>query len=590
MVPNMGLDRGFWYGVPEHLRLDVEVGSMVRIPLSGRRVKGYVVEVDSAKDPDGLKPVASISGDSPVFSDRQLGALEWLAHHYVAPLSVVLDRTAPPNVPRSAPNESGKALGNGSPLENGPAPGALFAPLVEAARKRERRPPMALVTRSDPGPVIDSLSPLLESGRSALFILATAEEVLMTEERAGRRYPYRVSSVPGDAPAAAVTASWTEMRRPGRLLVGTPRVALWHLVGLGAAVVFEEGRRAMKEKQTPTFHVRELMRARARVEGFAVGFVGPTPSLELLASGAEVSTAPGRKWALVEIVDRSQEPPGSGMVASHAIASLRGALERRGTAFVLANATGDNSAMRCVRCLQLRTCTNCGSGLARSSGCARCGAALGSCSQCGGGRFEALGAAVPRIVEELRRRLPPHHVGPAGDGAPIVVGTERDLAGPDLFDLAVAVDSDGLTMGTNYRSAEEALRLLSRVASKVRSGAGRRLMVQTSSPESPVLRALRRGDAIEFLEAELVSRARLGFPPSSELLALEIRGERSGSLGDELAGLPGVNLLGPAGIDGGRRWLLEGHLDEARTRLRQLVQRWRDSGATVRVDVDPIDL
>ncbi|MDI9465838.1 MAG: hypothetical protein QM393_09775, partial [Bacillota bacterium] len=75
-------------------------------------------------------------------------------------------------------------------------------------------------------------------------------------------------------------------------------------------MVLEEGRRAKKDRQTPTTHVREILRTRSRADGFNLVFFGPTPSTETLAAGATVVRATRRAWAPVEVVDRSGEPPG----------------------------------------------------------------------------------------------------------------------------------------------------------------------------------------------------------------------------------------------------------------------------------------
>ena len=78
----------------------VAVGAMVRVPLGGRRVRGFIVEVREHRD-GKLKPLSSISGQAEVFDAALLTSLEWGAGHYVAPLSVLLQRAAPPNLPRS---------------------------------------------------------------------------------------------------------------------------------------------------------------------------------------------------------------------------------------------------------------------------------------------------------------------------------------------------------------------------------------------------------------------------------------------------------------------------------------------------------
>src|SRR5690606_41451419 len=91
--------------------------------------------------------------------------------------------------------------------------------------------------------------------------------------------------------------------------------------------------------------------------------------------------------------------------------------------------------------------------------------------------------------------------------------------------LAVAVDVAGRGLGTHSRAAEEALRVLARLAGRVRRGSGRRLMLQTAMPDQPVVAALRRGDPLEFLHQEMDVRRQMGYPPAAELLVVEVRGE-----------------------------------------------------------------
>ena len=66
-----------------------------------------------------------------------------------------------------------------------------------------------------------------------------------------------------------------------------------------------------------------------------------------------------------------------------------------------------------------------------------------------------------------------------------------------------------------------------------------------------------------------------------------------GGDGADLAKLEvdGIQLHGPESGGGRTRWFLQaGSLGDARVRLRPMVQRWRDSGAKVRIDADPMDL
>jgi len=63
-VASFAVDDGFAYAVPEGMA--VEVGSLVRVPLGGRRVRGWVVAVGEPPRPR-LRPLLAVSGNLAVF-------------------------------------------------------------------------------------------------------------------------------------------------------------------------------------------------------------------------------------------------------------------------------------------------------------------------------------------------------------------------------------------------------------------------------------------------------------------------------------------------------------------------------------------
>ena len=579
-VASYSVDDGFWYSVPDHLTPDLRVGSIVRVPLSGRRVRGWVVELTEDRE-GNLKEVAAISGARPVFDAGLLQGLLWTARHYVAPVSGLLGRASPPNLPRSVP---GRVL-----LPDVESVGHPISEVTRRTGRGGRAPVVAIVGNWRRLGWLRALGPVFETGSSVLVIAASAAEVEQLAIDAGKVWGDAVVTVAGEDDKSDTTA-WETAQSPPRLVVGTPKTAAWKIADLGLAVVLEEGRRAMKDRQTPTIHVREVMRTRSRLEGFNLVFYGPTPSLELLSAGAEVTHEGNRAWPLVEVVDRSEEQPGSGYLSERAIAAI-GATTRAGErVFVFTHRRVGFSSMRCTRCRSLRACAKCGFRLGRVDECPKCGTGVGPCRNCGGTEFEEMGTIPERLVAEIDRRLGrgAAAVHPA-DGL-VTVGTERDLAGLAQVSLAVAADVDGILMGLGYRTTEEALRQLARLALAVDEGSGHRLMLQTTRPDSLLVTTMRRGDPIPYLERVLVDRAREGSPPASEMIAVEVRGDVPESAGSDLAMLTGAVIMGPMSIDDGKRWLLTGKLGAARLQLRRVAGRWRDGGATVRVDVDPIDI
>lgn len=580
-VASFSVDDGFWYSIPDHLLADLTIGSIVRVPLSGRRVRGWVVEVGES-DSDRLKDVAGLSSDIAVLSTPLLTGLRWAAHHYVAPISSLVARATPPNLPRTIP-----------PASPVPQHVSVPHPLLETAQRSARglnTPVTALVGNWHDGRWLHALGPVLAAGKAVHVVAASVAEVEQIRVAAEAVWGDLVVAVGGEDDATD-TAAWETAQSPPRLVVGTPKTGAWQVTDLALAIVLEESRRAMKDRQTPTIHVRDMMRTRSRIEGFNLVFIGPTPGVELLAAGADVINDDRRPWSLVEVVDRSEDRPGSGYLSERSIASIRATAKANRSVFVFTHRRLGFASLRCSNCRMLRTCTKCGTRLGREASCPRCDAPAGACGQCGGTEFEEMGTVPERLVQEINRRAGAGLAAVHPSKTAVTVGTERDLAGLSSIDLAVAADVDGMLMGIGYRTSEEALRQLGRLASVVAGGRGSRLMLQTSKDDSALVATMRRGDPIPYLERVLIERARDGYPPSSEMIALEVRGEVPDTATDDLALLdPGAVVMGPMRVDEGTRWLLTGNLGKARLQLRKIVGRWRDRGATVRVDVDPIDI
>lgn len=519
----------------------------------------------------------------PVFDERTLITLRWAAKHYIAPVSVLLAKSAPPNLPRSATGPQRGVV----PVLESPLPEVTAA----GAEGRHVRAHYLLAPRSWPEALLGLSGGVLSADRSVMAVFPTATEAEGAAAALAEPLGERIVLATGQMHDRDVTASWqVAAQHPGLMLIGTPRVLLWPVRALSLAVVVQEGRRGHKERQTPTIHSREILRRRSSVERFPLVFMGRVPTTELVAAGTPV-VGPARSWPLVEVVDRRTDPS-LGLFTDHVRAVIQSSIKRQQRVFVFTHRHGYAPAFLCAQCRSLRVCERCGSRLDRDGTCARCGHHQLNCAECEGRRFVPLGAGTGRITAELGRFVDRNLVGPAGSSHMVEVGTERDLPGLSNVDVAVAVDADGLLMGSNYRAAEDALRVLARLTATVGRGQGRRAIVQTTRPGHPVITALRRGTPMEFLEEEVELRASYRLPPTGEVIVLEVTNPPEWAA-DEIAALGGggVTVLGPAPSKGASRWLFQGaDLASVRDELRTVTHRLRDANATVRVDVDPTEL
>ncbi|MFN9367992.1 MAG: primosomal protein N', partial [Planctomycetia bacterium] len=195
----------------------------------------------------------------------------------------------------------------------------------------------------------------------------------------------------------------------------------------------------------------------------------------------------------------------------------------------------------------------------------------------------------------------------------IPVGPPWSATGPDVpGGLRVGGDTaDAALHLADFRAAERTCQLVTQVAGRSGRGPlGGRVVVQTSTPDHPAIRAAAAHDYEAFVRSELPIREALLYPPFGHVVRLVVRSlderaaqEWAGHLATRLreaaAGDATVRVLGPAPAPITRlreryRWHVQVHGAEGDV-LRDLVRR---ATATARtpdnvawiVDVDPVEM
>ncbi len=289
----------------------------------------------------------------------------------------------------------------------------------------------------------------------------------------------------------------------------------------------------------------------------------------------------------------------------------------------------------CRTCGHRLRCPNCTAWLVehraqRRLQCHHCGHAEptpAECPECGhAGTLAAVGPGVERVLEEARALWPEARVlvmasdtipGPAAAAAAaqsiqdrevdLIIGTQIVAKGwhfPHLT-LVGVVDADLGLAGGDLRAAERTVQLLHQVAGRAgRAEAPGRVLLQTFSPEHPVMQALVGGDLDAFMREEADMRRPGGWPPFGRLAALIVSSEdereadrAARDLGLAAPRAEGVEVLGPAPAPLAmlrgrhrRRLLLKTRRDVAvQPVLREWLSRVAVPGAVrVQVDVDPV--
>jgi primosomal protein N' (replication factor Y) (superfamily II helicase) len=336
---------------------------------------------------------------------------------------------------------------------------------------------------------------------------------------------------------AEVPRDWAMAAAGGCVAVGARAGAWVSRPCLGAVLVLDEGDEVYQEERAPTWNARDVAVERARRAGVPCVLTSPHPSLEALAlPGAEL-LAPSRAderagWPIVDVVDRRDEPPGSGLYSSRLVDLLRQAGPDRRVVCVL-NRKGRALLLACGACGELARCEVCAGPMADAGDgvlqCRRCRATRPVvCTNCGATRMKALRVGVARARKELERLAGrPVAEVVAGDGgrvpdATVLVGTEAVLHRVAGAHAVAFLDFDQELLAPRHTAGEQALALIVRAARLVGGrcrgpgpgpGTGGRILVQTRLPGHEVLDAAVHADPSRFALVESARRAALRLPP-----------------------------------------------------------------------------
>ena len=180
-----------------------------------------------------------------------------------------------------------------------------------------------------------------------------------------------------------------------------------------------------------------------------------------------------------------------------------------------------------------------------------------------------------------------------------------DIAGVTVVGVVAA---DGLLHRSDYRAAERAFQTLTQVAGRAgRGDEPGKVILQTYSPEHPVVRAVANHDYQNFSHAELQHRAELNYPPYGSLILLKLSSIDEGEvrataelLADECSDRLGqyCEILGPAPASIMRvarryRWQillkLESDAKDSLPDLNELRSLCPQS-VSMTIDVDPLNM
>lgn len=358
-----------------------------------------------------------------------------------------------------------------------------------------------------------------------------------------------------------------------RALDGVPRIILGNRSAvyapaheLGAILFWDDGDPVLAEPLTPYVHARDAALVRAEQSRAGLFFMGHARSSEvqrLVELGyVRDQEFPPRRTRVIH-ADSSIAPDAfAGRVPEFAARTIREGL-RSGPVLVQVATAGYAPVAVCGDCGDLARCRACagpiGFRVVGRASCRWCGtyASDWRCSTCDGERLRERGMGSARTVEQFERQFSGvrvilsdgEHPRERVDGrAALVVatrGAEPLAAGG--YRAVILLDAERLLSLETLRAGEDCLRWWENAAA-LAAPDGLCLM---ASGGGPVVQAFVLGQSTAWIRKELRDRQALRYPPAVRVASVSGGPDEVERALQQIAGLPGVDFLGPTPLPAG---------------------------------------
>jgi len=375
------------------------------------------------------------------------------------------------------------------------------------------------------------------------------------------------------------------------IVIGTRLSVFAPLKNIGLIIMDEEQESTYKSERNPRYHAREAAKKRCVQNGAQLVLASATPLVESMFAAENGrydicrlnNRYGGARLPEVEIVSMSEElRAGNRSIYSRAMISrIEETLDGGHQAIVFLNRRGHSTFVSCRECGYVARCPKCDVPLTYHSDngrlmCHYCGYSapgIRKCPDCGSRYVKFVGSGTQRAQDELQRLIPRAKIlRMDGDSTSlrfsheqildafsrregdVLLGTQMVVKGLDFDNVTFVgvLNADAMLYGSDFRAGESAFSMLTQVVGRAGRGAfGGRAMIQTYSPENPIILNAAAQDYAAFYKSEIEIRRKMVYPPFCEMYMITVTSllEQDARNGAQEAA---KRLCAMLGVDAGR--------------------------------------
>lgn len=413
---------------------------------------------------------------------------------------------------------------------------------------------------------LNLISRAIESGKTAIMLVPeiSLTPQMLTQLRG--RFNELCAILHSGLSAGERFDEWWRLRSgEAKIAIGARSAIFAPLENLGVIIIDEEHDGSYESESAPRYSTMDIALKRAEYNGCKIAIGSATPSVESYKNALdgvyELVKMPERinKKPLPEVIvaDMRQEirRGNNGCFSGALKQELENVLQKGDQAIIFLNRRGYSQQVICRECGYVAKCAECDVTLNYHKAgdmlkCHYCGTNYKMpkvCPQCGSPHFNLLGTGTQKIVSELKELFPAAKIlrmdndttqtkeghykilsAFSAREADILVGTQMISKGHDFphVTLVGILDADMSLYFSDFRASERTYQLLTQVAGRSgRAGDKGTVVLQTFSPENPVLKLAVNYDYVGFYEREITIRKATDFPPFALIIRILVEAE-----------------------------------------------------------------
>lgn len=414
---------------------------------------------------------------------------------------------------------------------------------------------------------IHLISQVLEADKQVLYLLPEIALTTQITERLRRVFGNRLGIYHSKFPDAERVEIWQKQLSdsPYDVILGVRSSIFLPFQKLGLVIIDEEHETSYKQQDpAPRYHARNAAIMLASIFGAKTLLGTATPSIETYYNARQ------GKYGLVELNERHRQiqlphielvdikelgrkKRMNGQFSPLLLQKIKEALESKEQVILFQNRRGFAPMIECRTCGWVPKCRNCDVSLTyhkrlNQLTCHYCGYTYqvpAVCPACEGTELVNRGFGTEKIEDDIRQLFPEARVARMDldttrsrtayekiisdfeEGrTDILIGTQMVSKGLDFDRVSVVgiLNADSMLNYPDFRSHERAFQLMAQVAGR----AGRRnrqglVVLQTKSPDLPLIRQVLDNNYRELYEDQLTERRLFRYPPFYRLIYVYLK-------------------------------------------------------------------